>query len=1073
MTREKLLRELESLPHDGRMRRVFEIGRLAREDDSVEATLRELERGGFYERQLALHSCYGSRDGERVARFVTDESRLLRSQSLRLAAICCDDAQLQAILVGLSRKNRRLLLAQLWKRRRFAPIDAFVAILIANRDMEVERTLSFASSRFVVEHLAIVMERGGVADWHRLASFHPSETAQWLLAQAQSSTRYEARLIYQVQSTLGEISENAPDEALELVRAMSSQVPLSKWDLTRLAQRIPSQIAELSLESSKVAAIFLGNLLRRVNDERFVQFVEHRSQEISQSSKSWLRSLSTARRLAIYEACKRSWRDSEGATELGVIALLPRAEREAEARRHLELAALTTRPAQRLPYASFLPFDEAVRVLDVFVRHPDPEVRIVALPSLIGAARYNRARLSDVLQIVTQRKNEQDPIRGAMLLALSQLPPSIWCEEHLKELGQIIREALNAADLSYATASYAEKLILLILPRHPQWAASWMATLVKERGQVSFWELQNRLTDDDVRHIAPHLISVVRTWETRERESQIIALAQSLGRRLKVWDEMVALLERVLERSVGPYTASAALSILAEHRPNRLAELVPALLRKDASWITQPVVYNYIHRRRQDLISKFLGRQAYKGRFSTGRTRFVLPFTDGFSRWLPVQQELFEQTLREVTQDEARDSPALFQIINQLAALPDVAPRRLMALADVRNPKPVTRDWALRALARRDNGDGVSTLIEALEDERARIAIYALRAVFAETPPHRVLELLREVPLQKVTVAKETVRLLGELQIEEAYQALLEWHTRDLHRDVRVALLRAFWNHLERDESWPILESAAVSEDAAIANGVIRIPTDRLSGDAARRVTQLIATLLHHPDAKVRLDTLGRCAMQPLSDREQVLMTPLLDALDSPLPDECGAAIGAIFASYVGREADKVGVATRRILPNRRALQTLVTTLKNQMHYSSHFLPTARAVLGVLQEDALTACLRIGLAITALPDDELISTLEQLSTSEQLRPDVLHAVLLSVKNGASYSERKAARWTDLETALQISPDERLRRIALAALVASTSTGGWTDNRIARLNTFRNDSSQMVAEAAQFTFVSGE
>ena len=1074
MTRERLLRELESLTHDERMRRMFEVGRLSREDGTIEPILRELEDGGFYERRLALQSCYGSGDGVRVLRFIGDESQFLRSLSLRLAVLCCDDAQLQNVLNGLNRKRQRTLLSHLWKRRRFAPIDAFVSTLIEQDSAELERVLAFASARFVEENLAVVMERGGANDWSRLASFHPLQVARWLIAAARSSTRFESRLVHQVRATLWELSDKTPESALELVRVMSLQVPLSQWHLLRLAQRRPAAVADLVLENAEPVNVFLGSILQRVDDEQFQALIDRKPQEVSKNAKSWFRYLNPNRRLAIYKLCERSWRNADGAIDGPLVALLPRAQRELEARRHLELPALATRPAQRLPYASFLEFEEANRVLEPFVRHPDPDVRVVALPSLIVAARYNRNCLPDVLRVVTQRKNEQDPIRGVMLRALSELPPSIWREEHLEELGQIVREMLNAADLSQTTASYAEKLILLILPHHPQWAASWLATLVKERGQVSFWNLQDRLSDDNVRQIAPHLLPVVRSWETREREAQIIALARSLGRRLKVWDDLVALLERVLERSLTSYNASAALSILAQHRRERLATLIPDLLKSDPSWITQPIVYTWVHRRRQDLITAFLGRQTFKGRFSTGRTRWVLPVQSGFERWLPVQQELFEQTLREVTQDEARDSPALFQIINQLAALPDVPPTRLISLADVRNPKPVTRDWALRALARRDNGDGVPTLLQSLEDERARIAIYALRRVFAEMPPLRVLDLLRQVPLQKVTVAKETVRLLGELKTEEAYQTLLEWNERDLHRDVRVALLRGFWDHLERDESWPVLESAAVAEDAAIANGVIRIPTDRLSDRAARRLTQLMATLLRHRDAKVRLDALGRCATQPLSDREQVLLEPLLDALDSRLPDECRAAISAIFASYVGREADKVGTAARRITPNRRALQTLVTTLQSQIQYSkSHLLPTARAVLGALSEDILVSCLRVRLAITALPDEELIPFLTQLAARDELRPDVLNAALSSVDSNADDAVRIAEEWDYLETELARSSDERLRRLALQCLIHGAFFPGWTDDRIERLRVFRDDISPLVAEAAQFTFVPGE
>ena len=88
------------------------------------------------------------------------------------------------------------------------------------------------------------------------------------------------------------------------------------------------------------------------------------------------------------------------------------------------------------------------------------------------------------------------------------------------------------------------------------------------------------------------------------------------------------------------------------------------------SWITQPIVYTYLHRWRQDLLTPFLGQTAYSGRFSTGKTRFVLPLCNGFYRWTPEQQTIFAAVLEEVIRDEQRDSPAVFMAINQLAALP-------------------------------------------------------------------------------------------------------------------------------------------------------------------------------------------------------------------------------------------------------------------------------------------------------------------------------------------------------------------------------------------------------------------
>ncbi len=218
----------------------------------------------------------------------------------------------------------------------------------------------------------------------------------------------------------------------------------------------------------------------------------------------------------------------------------------AEARRHLALPALATRQRQLLPYAAFLPWDEARAALDPSIRNPDPELRELALPALIGVARYESSRQADALQLVVDRRNEQDPVRMAMLQALADLPPSRWRAEHLPALGQAIRDALDAADCSHATARATEQLVIALLPFHPDWSAQWLATLAAERGQLHSYGLEQRLTDPDVRRIAPALLPVLAAWQPRERDHAIFAASPiCLASAWQRFPELVAILEQM------------------------------------------------------------------------------------------------------------------------------------------------------------------------------------------------------------------------------------------------------------------------------------------------------------------------------------------------------------------------------------------------------------------------------------------------------------------------------------------------------------------------------------------------
>jgi hypothetical protein len=166
--------------------------------------------------------------------------------------------------------------------------------------------------------------------------------------------------------------------------------------------------------------------------------------------------------------------------------------------------------------------------------------------------------------------------------------------------------------------------------------------------------------------VAPSLLPILQSWE-RKRESDIIAAAQSFGRRLKVFDGLVEILEHIIRNTTNNTIASEALDLIAKYRKDRLNELIPQLLQQDPSWITQYTVYNFLHRKRQDLITPFLTYSAYTGLFNCS-DRFILPLTKGFYRWTTQQQEIFQTTLEEVIQDSERDTLTKLCVIRQLAS---------------------------------------------------------------------------------------------------------------------------------------------------------------------------------------------------------------------------------------------------------------------------------------------------------------------------------------------------------------------------------------------------------------------
>ncbi|MEW6283964.1 MAG: hypothetical protein AB1758_35455, partial [Candidatus Eremiobacterota bacterium] len=564
--------------------------------------------------------------------------------------------------------------------------------------------------------------------------------------------------------------------------------------------------------------------------------------------------------------------------------------------------------------------------------------------------------------------------------------------------------------------------------------------------------------------MAPSLMPVLKSWETREREQYLMSAAHAFGPRLRDWPEMLDLLQRLVGTTRSLYIASQALQLLRREAPARLHRLIPGLLAQDESWAMLAPVHSFLHMSRQDLLTPFLGHRVLKGRFSTGRTVFVLPVFEGFHRWTPRQHGLFHQTLRSLVSDAVRDTPTLRQAMQQLAALPGAC-QTLVEQARLDHPRPAIRDLALRALARRDEGDGLPTLLQALADDRARIAVYALRRALREARPQDALQLLRDVPTAKVTVAKEVIRLLGELPADLAYGELLRLAGTNLHRDARVALLRALWDHLEDERTWPLLEEAAVSEDPALAAGVIRIPADRVSAASRARLVALLARLLRHPDPRVRLDTQNRLGSLPLADPDRLLLDRLVDALGAAASDERSAAADALFGVYGSAGLEVLEQAAARLLPDRRALVSLCNRLIYQSGVSfTRSASVAASVLKSLGADPLTLGLQAQLATACLTPEELQAWLQGQSFDFD---SLAHAVWwVSQKRPRLAAEELEG----LEGALGMSPRPELRRLGLAALVASAAgPTGWTEARRARLDSYRADPEPMIRAPAEFTF----
>lgn len=1106
---------IEPLTHFEQVRRAIDLGRKAVGGDlDAQRALADLRQSPeAYERLLALLSAHGSRDGSLVAASLTDPSRSIRRRAGRMIAVYCDDAQAEAALEAIV--ERRALfrtVAALVRRRRVAPVEAFLKSRFrAGRDPAIVDLLSFASEGLVALHITDLVEAGGPLAWSRLCTRHPAFAARWFLADLDKGTSVDPRQRYRLFGELVTLAKRAPDAALTLIRRLFDlgEQPTSFAEplrvLVRARPRETFDLIKARHESGRPAhppgafgVVRFDKVAHLLGAERLDYIVRHAFSTLrdgkygvrwflrlsSEDQKAVLRAFlqggrgghgaflfryvkaeapdEIALRDRAFDRWSRAAQASDGTISPDVLDWLPRDLREREARRHLhQCASLTSKPQQRIPYARLLPFAEAKEVLAPFLGHPEGEERARAQFILISSVRHHNGSLPDAITTIKSRKFEQDPVRKSMFDALVALPGTPFREEHLEPIAGILQDAFDAADLSPATSSAVERLVVRLFRVDGHWGAKWLSKLLAVRGAISTYGLGHNLTRPDAERLSPALADLAAQWATRERASAIIGLAGSLGVRLGAVTPLLDALERLSRELPFVFVAALALGLIKEHDRPRFRRLIPELLREDESFVLLPIVARYLSSRRQDLLTdRILAATPMQGRFATGRTHWVVNFEIGYGRWSAQKQRTYAEGLLAILRDDGRDVPTLRFAISTVVRLPFADATPILPFAA--DPRQPVREMAIRGLPWLDARQGVPVLIEALGDDRARWAIYALRKVFSELRREQVLAELRAVPTKKVTVAKEVVRLLGEIGGADAYQDLLKLDTPETHRDVRIALLRALWDHLDKPQTWAVFERAVNDKDWVVAGKLADIPLGRLSEDAEERVIQLLATILGRPEPEARLDLLKRAAYLPLRDARRSLFRRLLAHMGTPAPDEAGPAFSAVLQRMSSSEVDDVSRRLKELLLHAQHLLVFLPALKLRLgaYASSMHVRVAEGLLAALAADPRMASHYLSLGSRLWGWKQLADAVTSLSRRELL----YHEALVAALEAANACVHPGM----LEEALRSHPDWRVRRVALAALVASASPkNGWTTERRERLLAYQRDSAPGIAGPALF------
>ncbi|MDR3159241.1 MAG: hypothetical protein LBU11_09610 [Zoogloeaceae bacterium] len=990
---------LETMTHGQRWQAMSEIGRASRQDGALRAELAALARSEtHYERLLALMSTFASHDADQIADFLLDPSESLARFILPVAARHGAEAMLIARMPGLPPQRRVLLANALHRAGRHAVNDAVHCALQGNAAVDI---LPFTSEDFLLARLgeAETVACLRPAHWRVLARRLPRVARDLLQRELARGPALAQHVINAVNTCLLEMARSAPKIGEDFLLKASAAIPLEQLPVSRYLNRNPALAGALVARKRSALRVRLSaHALRQLDIDTLRALLDA---DFIDDFASVFKKLRPEQRRSIYESHGESWRWPSGVLPLRHVEALPAALRQAEARRAFTAVELADKPLQRLPYLGCLAFAEALECARPYLSQPDGEIRAAAVAAIARAVRFDDSATDAMLDFCLKREHEQDPVRMEMLGALSRLPPSRWREAHPPKLKSIIKAALKARDCSAATMEHAANLLFRMLPWQARFVVETLPAVVERLGRIGSLSLEERVADRQMPALAEALMPLLLIWVKRDRPYFVMHLIGCFRHRARAVPAFAELLGEITnDKRAAP--ARHALDTLWEVGFKReVRRMIPELLAKDAGWILAPRVANHLHRHRQDLLTPFLAPRKYPGRFSRSRGQeFPLfgrgPRPGGFFRWTALQQQVYAKSHLGILESAKRSAWALFRSLNHLAALPsiDIAPIIELARVDARDV--ALRDRAVEALGRVDGGRGVEALIAALEDERGRVAIYALRRAILAMPEARALEFLARAPRNKLTVAKEILRLAGEFDGEAAFRFLMTHAGEEQHQDIRIALTRALWNHLHRPEAWTLMDAAA-SANAAFARATIPIPQDGLSAFARTRLDAHFAKLLRHPDALARSDALYRLHAMPLGRLGPELRAGVALFLEHPDAARRQTAAAVLIKSASGKE-DTWPAEIFGALTSAPALQSVIKAFRQEgRSVSGVGEQLARQLARRLLARRWQAGLLARLVVSLLPPGEAVELLRAIEATGLLHPGAVAQALKSAR----------------------------------------------------------------------------
>jgi hypothetical protein len=1096
MTVDKLIRRLDRLDHHERLAALIEHGR-GLSAPEAEALSRALFEGDVHRRQLGLQLAQMRRFTALAWQALDDRSLSVRSLGAKLVGR--DAAEIPAeVLDRLDAATLSVLLAEVARGGRAEIAEVLVEGLIA-RERLAEAAYLLPVCR--VETIAARLDAVAWPEtlWIRLAKYRPrlliaridrlfaAELDRPDLVWRRFDTIVWARLARcEPASVAGWIDRHADAESLP-TSLLAALRPLVRWSPAWMVGVLASRIAWVAQWGLPAG---LAARASRVDDATLAPLCRGLARTAPIMLGQLLARMPYPRRGIAFEAAIEPLETARIEWPSQLLAVLPTAVREREAARMLGLRRAQTDATWRRELLGLRSIALARPELEREGQSAQATDRAEAHAALVRSTARSREGMPETLAWLAPKiRNEQDPVRLAVLGALAEVPGHRF--EDPAALDAVIAPIFDARDTSWATRQQAARIAHRAMiaratePTSPMFAFGIriLERLAGQGGTPDLPRLDRNLPRGAELAIVEALLPWIEAARKRDLDHHVFRLWHSLDKRawkVPALNKLIADMIWHADKKNASFVAGLWLQDPAT-RDERVRELV----KRDRSALYMWPVFNHCHRRRQTLLVERFTDKAPRGRFHDGKVVYIPGVQTGFQRWTSALQRQYVDLIRKAEAEPKHFSQTRAGLIAMRARVP------ITSVADLTDALASTeiavQEAALGAMVWTDDpAPALPILLEHLDGDRARVAMYAMPRLARLIPRERFVDALAELlarPKLKVTVHKEALRLLGQLATPRAIGLLRETWTKPLHRDVRIATLHAARSVPSQPEAWTILAEAARDPSEDLARAVVEVPLGNIAQAHRAKYFEVMAAVADHPGPIARKALFGALNQgwslaSPLAAVE--LAARVIARMDLLDPWRAAAMVMAggtrSSAAHPILEQLIVGLvaaADREVAPagerDRMAHQRLVGVIET-IAVDRH--PTSAALFERLATTLLTTPHWWGagaqLRIAATPNEQVGSVCVELSA---LAPTPRMSKV--IEDAARAAAALAARDWSANEAQQVLADLREAGagvLAVAMLAIFGPRWGWSSEWTAELGELRDDSDLDVQIAARSVFL---